>query len=181
MRKPFFKKSHRAWYVHHNGTLTKLGKTEEEANKAWAALLTDAQPAAPTVTGLTLGELVERWLAWVGRHKSPETLRSYRNYAKRWAELKNKLIFGNLPAATIRGYHVTEFCDLAYAETDGYSDSVRWQAQKVAVVMFSWAKAEGLIDVNPLLGYRKSARCGKRDEFITEADYLRMKPPLEST
>ena len=124
-----------------------------------------------------VAQLVDRWLAWVGKNKSVATLRSSRNYGKRWAELKNKdgkVMHGNLPAASIRGYHVTELCDEAYPVTKGYSDSVRWQAQKVAVVMFSWAKSEGLIDVNPLVGYRKSAKCGVREKFILEADYLKL-------
>jgi len=76
--------------------------------------------------------------------------------------------------SSIRGFHVTRFCDDCYPVTAGYSDSVRWQAQKVAVVMFSWAKSEGLIDVNPLVGYRKSAKCGVRESFLTEADYLKL-------
>lgn len=79
MRKPFYKKSHKVWYVHHNGKLEKLSRTEEEANKVWAKLLDEQEPAAPQATGLSLGELVDRFLAWVKRHRADGTYLSYRN------------------------------------------------------------------------------------------------------
>jgi hypothetical protein len=37
MRKPYFKKSHQAWYFNHNGKPVRLGQTEQEAMVAWAA------------------------------------------------------------------------------------------------------------------------------------------------
>jgi integrase len=52
---------------------------------------------------------------------------------------------------------------------------VRWQAQKVAVVAFAWAKNQGLLDTNPLSDYRKNARCGKRQTFITLDQYKTLK------
>jgi len=91
MRKPFYKASHKAWYVKDaNGTDVKLAKgdkksTESEAMIAWAAMRGTAEPAAPQVTGLTLAELVKEWLSWVGKHKSKATLQSYRKYANKWA------------------------------------------------------------------------------------------------
>jgi integrase len=69
---------------------------------------------------------------------------------------------------------VTTWVNTRYAVTDGYSDSVRWQAQKVAVLLFRWATAQGLLAKNPLEGFKKSTRCGKRGTFLKHADYLKL-------
>jgi integrase len=153
MRKPYFKKSHQAWYFNHNGKPVRLGTTEQEAMVAWAASYKE--------TDFSLADLVKKWLASVETTKSKETHTSYKRYANRWVKTH-----GKLAAASIRGHHVSEFVERAYPATD-YSDSVQWQAQKVAVVMYAWAKEQGLIDVNQLADFRKSARCGKRDTYLT--------------
>jgi integrase len=157
MRKPYFKKSHQAWYCNHNGKPVRLGKTEQEAMIAWAAIY--------KASDFTLADLVKRWLAFVEKNKSKETHASYRRYANKWADLH-----GKQAAASIRGHHVSEFVERVFPPTD-YSDSVRWQAQKVAVVMYAWAKDQGLVEINHLADYRKSARCGKRDSYLTLDQY----------
>lgn len=173
MKRPYFKKSHNAWYINQGKGKPplRLGKTEDEAMAEWAKLAAPAaeQAPAPPAAGLTLADLVKEWVGWVGKHKSKETLRSYRHYANNWAELH-----GTVPAASIRGFHVTKLCDEKFPSTGGYSDSVRWQAQKVAKVMFGWAKSEGLIDANPLAEWKKSTRCGKRQTYLKVADYEKL-------
>src|SRR5204862_7067991 len=68
MRKRFYKASHKAFYVHHNGKPVKLGKTEPEAMAAWAALQSVEQPQAPTekpqVISRTLGAVIDEWLSY---------------------------------------------------------------------------------------------------------------------
>lgn len=157
MRKPYFKKSHQAWYCNLHGKPVRLGKTEEEAMVAWAAIYKHSD--------FTLADLVKRWLAWVQKNKSKETHTSYQRYANRWTSLH-----GRLAAASIRGHHLSEFVEREFPPTD-YSESVRWQAQKTAVVMYAWAKDQGLIDINHLADYRKSARCGKRKSYLTFDQY----------
>ena len=62
MRKPYFKKSHQAWYCNHNGKPVRLGITEQEAMVAWAAMYKD--------TDFSLADLVKKWLASVEKTKS---------------------------------------------------------------------------------------------------------------
>jgi len=157
MRKPYFKKSHGAWYVNQHGKPVRLGTNEQEALIKWAAMQKD--------TAFTLADLIVKWLANVQKTKAAATHASYKRYANKWSELH-----GKMAATAIRGYHLSEFCERCYPTTD-YSDSVRWQVQKVAVVAFAWAKEQGLIDVNHLADYRKSAKCGKRDTFLSVDQY----------
>ncbi len=48
MRKPFFKKSHKSWYVHHQGRMHKLGAQREEAFRAYHELMVPLLRTATT-------------------------------------------------------------------------------------------------------------------------------------
>jgi integrase len=157
MRSPFYKKPHKAWYVKGPTGLVRLGADKQEALIKWAAMQKD--------TAFLLEGLIDQWLVSVKKTKAASTHRNYSRYAKEW-----KSVHGKLPATAIRGFHVNEFVERAFPVTD-YSDSVRWQSQKVAVVSFAWAKDQGLLEVNHLADYRKNAKCGKRDTFLTQAQY----------
>ena len=82
MKRPYFKKTHQAWYVNQGKDKPpiRLGKTEDEAMTAWAALQAAPAAAPAQAAGLTLADLVKEWLAWVLKSKSKETHRSYKHY-----------------------------------------------------------------------------------------------------
>lgn len=68
MRKPFFKKTHKAWYVWHNGKPFRLAANKEEAFRKWAELQT-----APVTTSLPVVQLLDRFLDRVHSNRSPRT------------------------------------------------------------------------------------------------------------
>ncbi|HEY2414778.1 MAG TPA: tyrosine-type recombinase/integrase [Pirellulaceae bacterium] len=175
MRKPFYKASHKAYYVHHNGKAVKLGKTESEAMAAWAALQgvePAAQPEQPTANGRTLGAVIDEWLGMVKRDKSAATYASYQRYATAW---KDK--HGNLSAADIRPKHIRDLIvDNYTAQENGepFSGSVRAQAEKVTLGIFAWAFKEELIERNTVKGYERKAEFGKRKGWINDEQYAKL-------
>jgi integrase len=183
MRKPFYKQSHKAWYVHHDGKPVKLVKgdkdaTEAEAMLKWAALLGVEQPQAdaePVASGPTLGEVIDEYLAFVKANKSPETYLSYRRYATAWKEKH-----GNRPAATIKPKQIRDlihdrFTTITDKDSDRcgepYSSSVKAQVEKVALGIFAWAMDEEMIDRNPVKGYKRQSTFGVRKGWIIQEQF----------
>jgi integrase len=165
MKRPYFKKSHQCWYYNDDqGTPVRLGKEEVEAKAKWAALLgtaADVQQGA-----ITLRVLTARWLSCIEQEKSEGTYKAYAKYANAWAALH-----GDELADKIIGWHVTKFVAERYGKLSG---SVRWQAQKVCCLIFSWAKQQGMVKDNPLAGYKKTAKCGVRQGHISQEQFDRL-------
>lgn len=173
--KIYLKKSHNAYYANipgrgKNGQAkpVRLGKTLEEATIALGDRL-KAQAPAPVPTGLTLGGLIDLWLAHVEKTQSPATLRNYTRYASIW-----KSLHGSLLAASINPDHVSELLREKFSKTMKglpFSDSVRWQVEKVTLGIFKWAVKRQHLATNPLLGYDRSTICGKRKSWISQEQY----------
>jgi hypothetical protein len=77
-RKPFFKKSHAAWYVELDGKQQRLAETEEEAFEKYHELMTARKKAEKFVTPgepapFSLGELLDRFLASAFADKTEDT------------------------------------------------------------------------------------------------------------
>jgi integrase len=185
MRKPFYKQSHKAWFVHHDGKQVKLVKgpqdaTEAEAMLKWAGMQAGEQPAEQpeaeaVASGPTLGEVIDEYLAFVKAHKSPETYLSYKRYATAWKEKH-----GNRLAATIRPKQIRDliqdrFTTITDKDSDRcgepYSSSVKAQVEKVALGIYAWAMNEEMIDRNPVKGYKRQSTFGVRKGWITQEQF----------
>jgi integrase len=200
MAKPYFKKSHKAWYANIDGKTVKLGRTEAEAFAEYARRLDPAapeaasqapaasiSPATPGVTapapvaGPTLAEIVTRWRAHLKASANEGTYKSYERYARRWAA-----IHGSKPAASIIGADVTEAKDKLYPRVNDdpnlnggkpYSGTCRRQHIKAAKQLFVWAKEQGIIKANPIEDYRSKSkfdRYGKRDVDLSRDQFDRL-------
>jgi site-specific recombinase XerD len=149
----------------------KLGNTLAEATIALGAELEKLADPAPTDDSgvLTLSKLIDRWLAYIKQSQSAATLTNYTRYAGVW-----KALHGELPAASITPDHVSECLRDKYTKTSKgkpFSDSCRWQFEKVALGLFKWSVKRQLLTVNPLLGYDRATVCGKRKSWISQAQY----------
>jgi integrase len=154
----------------------RLGDTKAEAiielGKRLAAPAVEA-PQAPESGVLMLGGLIDRWLAYIGQTQSPVTLQNYTRYANNW-----RALHGDRPAASIVPDDVTEVLRAkytTYSTASGaakpFSDSVRWQFEKVAIGIYKWAVKKQLLTVNPMLGYDRAMICGKRKSWISQEQY----------
>ncbi|MCA9049836.1 MAG: hypothetical protein KDA89_13970 [Planctomycetaceae bacterium] len=77
MRKPFFKKTHNAWYVHHQGRMVRLGTKREEAFQAYHELKASQAPASQADS---VASLAECFLEWCRKNRSPRTYEWYKEF-----------------------------------------------------------------------------------------------------
>ncbi len=122
MTKPYYKKSHRAWYVNLAGKPHRLGTDEVEAKKAYERLQTNQY---------TVGEIVDKFLA-VNRHPATQKF-----YERPLAKLKNQ--FGKVLTSDLKPYHITGYRNtlraiktcFKWAEAQEYLDRSPLTALKV--------------------------------------------------
>ncbi len=142
MAKPYYKKSHRAWYLNQGGKSIRLGKTEEEAKAAYR------QRCLPCSE---VGDLISRFLAYHRKVSAPGTVAFYQR------PLESFLV--SLPCraiAEIRPYHVT-----AWLRGDG---TYRHNQARAIKACFAWGVKEGLIPASPLQHMRLPAATSRGDE-----------------
>ena len=70
MRRPFHKKSHRAWYATIAGKQVRLGTDKEGAEKEYHRLMASD---TPVTTKTTAAQLIDQLLHWTKLNKSPRT------------------------------------------------------------------------------------------------------------
>ena len=91
MRKPFFKKSHNAWYVHHQGRMIRLSDDKETAFQMYHELKASQAPVASTdsVVGL-----LNCHLEWCQKNRAETTYDWYREFLSSFHPLQNRLDSG---------------------------------------------------------------------------------------
>jgi hypothetical protein len=84
-RKPWYRPNRDTWYVVIDGTQTPLARgrhNREAAEREFHRLMAERpEPEAPAARG-TIGELVNDFLGWTERHKSPSTFRQRRHFLR---------------------------------------------------------------------------------------------------
>ena len=164
--KPFFKKSRGVWYVEINRRQHNLGPDKDEAFRQYHQLMT--QPHEQKVSSESLAGIIDTFLDWVGRHRSPETYEWYRYRLQRFIER-----YPDLRAVDLRPFHVETWADtypLSVTSRRNYLRSVKR--------CLKWAKKQGYIDRNPVEDMEVPSADHKEiamspDEFDTLTGYVR--------
>ena len=136
--KPFFKKSRGVWYVEINRRQHNLGPDKDEAFRQYHQLMT--QPHEQKVSSESLAGIIDAFLEWVDRHRSPETYEWYRYRLQRFIERHP-----DLRAVDLRPFHVETWADtypLSVTSRRNYLRSVKR--------CLKWAKKQGYVDRNPI-------------------------------
>ncbi len=138
MRKPFFKKSHNAWYVHHHGRLVRLDTDRDKAMLRWHELHTSAQPSAPSDSVATV---LNCYLEWCQKNRSPRTYEWYRDFLSSFA----RTIGTRLPISSLKPLHVSQ-----WLAKRSWNPTTRHNAVRAVKRVFNWAIREGRLSQNPL-------------------------------
>jgi integrase len=178
MRKPFYKTSHRAYFWKNDqGKLERLGTNEADAYLTWERLRNGEapptkQPSAAPSTGhssLTVAELMEVYLEWVGRNLSPATHSSYERALR---PLKGK--FGRVAATEIAPKHLDEIVrEKAKPKAKGesgrpWSETTCWHFFKATCAMFNWALEYKHIPSHDLSKIKNKPECAVRQDWIDQ-------------
>ena len=137
--KPFFKKARKSWYVEINRKQIKLGYDKEEAFKQYHQLM-QQPPELATCSSESLVTIIDAFLEWTQRNRSPDTYEWYRYRLQRFVDKYPEMRVSNL-----KPFHIEEWVDaydIAQTTRRNYFRSIKR--------CMSWAKRQGRIDSNPI-------------------------------
>jgi integrase/recombinase XerC len=143
--KPWYKASHKAWYVKIEGKPRRLGATEKEANREFHKLMASRPDDGPSPGMITVIELLDYWLSDRAKSVRPITLDFYARVCQRFADWVGK----GRKAVDLRVKDVS-----AYLDSKEWSRGTRAASIKVIKSAFAWGEASGWIEKNPLRGLR---------------------------
>ena len=174
---PFYRAPRRLWYVQIDGKQINLGKEDNPRKDRsgqpvpCAAVVTrfhelmagrGQEPAVPAVDASLALVVVDQFLGWVERHKSPRTYEWYQRHCEAFA----KAIPTTLTVAQVKPFHLTKICDANL----GWSDTTKHGFCRAVQRAFRWAERQGLIDRSPL-GLLEKPEPQDRDVIISPEEY----------
>lgn len=162
--KPFFRSSRAAWFVQVGSKQIRLGPDREEAFRLYHELMArpvEAAPAAPVRVEL-VAAVLDAFLDFVQRHRSPDTYRWYKDRLQRFLDF----VPATLTTAQLKPFHVQQWID---AYPDLSSGSKRNYCRAVMRAM-RWAEEQGYVDRSPLAHFRKP-RAGRKEQVLTEREF----------
>jgi integrase len=144
--KPWYRTRGGAWYCTHDGRKVLLVKgpkaeTAEEALREFHRVKAGlAQETAPKPAGITVAELLERFLDAVEADRKPGTYRWYTNVLKTF-----RAAHRDEPAESIRPHHLD-----AWARSMGSSRNYRRNNLAAVKAAFAWGRKMGLLGSDPV-------------------------------
>ena len=151
--RPWLRKSTGTWYVTLDGKQILLGTTKREADDEFHRLMVSRGELSNADARITVGEVVELWLADCARRLRDNTMDSYRIHAGSFAAE-----CGRIPARLIRPHHV-----LDWLKNKKLAEATRSLKIAIAKMAMQWAEDMGYIEKSwlrrlkcPEIGRRKA-------------------------
>lgn len=163
---PWYRKDRKSWFVTIDGHRHNLGPNQKQAFTLFHRLM--AAPRHRSTCGDSLISLIERFLDYTEKHRSPCTYRWYRDRLELFAKR-----YPGLTASTLLPFHVQDWID----SMDGISNGTRRNYVRSIQRCMKWCEEMGLIDRSPIAHFKKP-RGGRREVVISPDDWQRL---LEST
>ncbi len=136
--KPFFKKSRGVWYVEINRKQINLGSDRDDAFQRYHRLM--GSPREQPVASDSLAAIIDAFLEWVQRNRSPDTYEWYRYRLQRFIER-----YPDMRAGDLKPHHVE-----TWVGTYEFSVTSRRNYLRSVKRCLKWAKKQGYIDSNPI-------------------------------
>lgn len=160
--KIWYWKEKKSYFVTIDGKRHNLGKDEDKAKKEFHRLMSLPEAKAPSkVVGgyVTAVELLEKFLLWTEKNRSPATDKWYNKHLQAFLDsLPNQFIL----ASDVRPHHVTDWVKSTW------SNSYKRGAMVAVSRAFKWGKRQGYIDSELTL---EKPAAERRDNCPTQADY----------
>lgn len=154
--KPYFKKSHKAWYVNLNGKPVRLAEDEGAAFRQYYILMAGAEEIKPSEPALAV---ITRFLDWCQENKKPATYDFYR----RFLESFGLAIGHKLKTSDLKPHHVY---DWIAREFKGAGSVHKHNAVRAAKRPFAWAEEEGRLDRSPLARMKNKFPMRRRTVYL---------------
>ena len=163
MRKPFYKKSHKAYYCEIDRKQIRLGPDKDAAIEEYHRLMAGHIPATSRTPAVVI---LDQFLQWTKENRSERTFEWYYRPVKSFAEF----IGSKSTPGQLRPNDVSRWLDRHYKDT---SASYRNGACRAIARAFNWAKRQGLIQVNPVSGFERPA-AEPREAYITADQWTKL-------
>jgi integrase len=172
--KPWWRSARKQWYVQIDGVSYKLGPDKDEADREFHRLMamTPEQRApkveAPPATGLTVAELLDKFLCWVEKHRAPRTLDWYKDHLQSFTDA--------LPApasmlvSDLKPYMVIDWVDLHPT----WGSCFRRGAIGAIQTSCRWGVRMGFIPASPIPHLEKP-QATRRESVVTQHDWERIR------
>lgn len=156
--KPWFDKERDCWKVTISGKRHNLGSDKNAAFVEFHRLMTQPLERVP-VSPQSLPGIVDVFLEWTSKHRSPDTYEWYRYRLQRFVDT-----YPNLPLQQLRVYHVENWVD----DYPAFSRTSRRNYLRSIKRCLKWAKKQGYIDNNPIESLE--IPCGDRKEVVVSEE-----------
>lgn len=171
MRKPFYWKDRRAWYLRIKGddgklTTIKLADTKEAAYDEWDAMKRKTTSAG---SALTVFAITDRYFQHLESRLARGSIkeRTVERQLERVATFVDR--HADLPASKLKVHHVTEWLD----SRTRWGSTTRGDAAAALRQIFEWATCQGIISLNPLRSLKSESR-NRRDYVMPRGEYSRL-------
>jgi len=140
--RPYFKKSHKAWYVKINGVHHPLGKEEEAAWEEYHRLMIGRRDLGrdPLVY-----QILNEFLGWCQENRAPGTFRLHQIYCVSFA----RTIPASLKVRDLKPRHLVGWVDANWPAATS-SPSTRHGAMRAVQRALNWARKMGHTDLRML-------------------------------
>jgi len=155
--KPWFREARGAWFVTLGGTQHNLGPDKKQAFDRFYELM--RQPHDEKIDPRSVVGIIDSFLEWVEKHRSPDTFEWYRYRLQRFAEKHATLTISDL-----RPFHVQKWVD----SYPNLSVTSRRNYLRTIKRCLAWAVRQGYLDKNPLAALEVPS--GERKEVAISAE-----------
>jgi integrase len=157
--KPWFRPSRKTWYVTLDGQQFNLGQDKQQAFERYKQLVSRPRPKA--AASYSLAAIIDAFLEWSQKHRSPDTYEWYRYRLQRFIERYPDLLVSDL-----RPYHVQVWVD-SYPD---FSKTTRRNYTRSVKRCLNWALQQGYIDHNPV-AHLEVPGAERRETIITSEEF----------
>ncbi|MBX3437014.1 MAG: tyrosine-type recombinase/integrase, partial [Planctomycetaceae bacterium] len=160
--KPWFRKARGAWFVTLDGVQHNLGPEKKAAFDRFYELM--RQPQTRTVSSQSLVAVVDAFLDWVQRNRSPDTYEWYRYRLERFCQR-----YPDLKLDGLKPFHVQQW-------VDGYPDLSRTSRRNYLRTVkrcCKWAVQQGYLPASPV-EHLEMPGGDRRESIVTADEYQRL-------
>ena len=160
--KPWFRKARGAWFVTLNGVQHNLGPDKKEAFDRFYDLM--RQPQTRSVSSQSLAAVIDAFLDWVQRNRSPDTFEWYRYRLERFCQR-----YPDLRLDDLKPFHVQQW-------VDGYptlSRTSRRNYLRTVKRCCKWAVQQGYLAASPV-EHLEVPGADRREALVSMDEYQRL-------
>ena len=166
--KPWWREDRQSWFVTIEGTRYNLGPDEHEADREFHRLLSlpsaARAPKASPPSGLTVAELLDKYLDWCQKHRAQRTYDWYKEHLQNFLDSLSSA--AEFLVSDLKPYMVIEWAD----EHDSWGDNYRRGALIAVQRPFNWAVKLGHITASPI-PYIEKPQATRREQVVTVEEW----------